>query len=138
LLIVIRYMWIQRTPEEVAKWHAATHREARSHGRLIAGMMLVVVPPLVAGGWLVSLRTGAAVQQGTSGNFWARLPIFIAVTLPIAWFVYRRESKRELAKLTRRTICPKCEACGEGNDGASCGCGGTFALGSTVRWIDES
>ena len=130
-------MWIQRTPEEVAKWHNATKREARSHGRLIAGLVLVIVPLLLAGGWLVSFRTAAAIQQSASGSFWMRLPIFTIVTLPIAWFIYRRESRSELARLTRQTMCPKCEAGGETNDGAPCECGGTFVSRSTVRWVDE-
>lgn len=131
-------MWTQRTPEEVAKWHDATQREARSHGRLIAGMVLIIVPLLLAGGWFVSFRAGAAVHQSTTGSFWMRLPIFVVVALPFAWFVYRRESRGELAKLTRQTICPKCEAGGESNDGAACECGGTFVSRSTVRWVDES
>lgn len=131
-------MWIQRTPEEVAKWHGATQQEARSHGRLIAGIVLVIVPLLLAGGWIVSFRTGAAVQQSTSGSFWVRLSFFFIVTLPIAWFIYRRESRSELTKLTRQTICVKCEAGGESNDGAACECGGTFVSRSTVRWVDES
>lgn len=131
-------MWIQRTPEEVAKWNDATQQEARSSGRLIAGIVLVLVPLLIAGGWFVSFRAGPAVQQSASGSFWIRLPIFVIITLPIAWFIYRRESRSELAKLTRQTICPKCEAGGEGNDGAACKCGGTFVSRSTVRWVDES
>ena len=32
-------MWVQRTAEEIAQWHKATDREARSHGRVIAGMV---------------------------------------------------------------------------------------------------
>jgi len=132
-----RHMWTQRTPEEVAKWHDSTQREAQSHGRLIAGMVLVIVPLLLAGGWFVSFRTGAAVHQSASGSFWLRLPMFIVVTLPIAWFIYRRERRSELAKLTRRTICPKCDTSGEGNDGTSCKCGGAFVSQSTMKWIDE-
>ena len=131
-------MWIQRTPEEIAKWHDASQREARSHGRLIAGMVLVIVPLLLAGGWFVSFRTGAAVQQSTSGSFWVRLPIFVAFTLPFAWFIYRRESRSELAKLTRRTVCPKCDTSRESNDGATCHCGGNFVSQSTMKWVDES
>src|SRR5215472_6097069 len=130
-------MWVERTPEEIAKWHDATQREARSHGRLIAVMVLVVVPLVVAGGWIVSFRTGAAVQQSTSGSFWMRLPIFITVTLPFAWFVYRRETRNELGKLMRRTVCPKCDTGSDSNDGARCPCGGSFVSQSTMKWEDE-
>ncbi len=130
-------MWTQRTPEEVAKWHEATEREARSHGRLIAGIVWVGVSVLVAGGWFVSFRGGFATHSSTSGSFWLRLPIFAALALPFAWFVYRRESRSELAKLTRRSICTKCEASGESEPGTACQCGGTFVAASTVRWVED-
>jgi hypothetical protein len=131
-------MWTQRTSDEVAKWHEATKRAALSHGRLVAGMVLLIVPPLAAGGWIVSFRAGAAVQQSTSGSFWVRLPLFIIAALPIAWFIYRKETRSELLKLTQQTICRKCEAAGKDNEGASCTCGGSFVSMSKVRWVEES
>src|SRR5258706_457821 len=83
-------MWVFRTPEEVTKWQAATLREARSHGRLMGGMVWLLVSMLLAGGWFVSFRTGVVAQQGTSGSFWLRLPIAAAIALPFGWFVFRR------------------------------------------------
>jgi len=130
-------MWVQRTPEEIAKWHEATAREALSHGRFIAGMVWILVSVLLAGGWFVSIRAGFAAQQSTSGSFWLRLPIVAAVALPFAWFVFRYESKKELAELKRRTICPRCDTAGEGNTGGPCPCGGTAVLQSTMKWIED-
>ena len=130
-------MWIERTPEEIAKWQDATAREARSHGRLIGGMVWILVSVLFAGGWFVSFRAGYAVQQSNSGSFWWRLPIIALVALPFAWFVYRYESKKELAKIKRRTICPKCDTAGESDAGAPCQCGGTIVSQSMVKWVEE-
>ena len=68
-------MWIQRTSEEIAKWHRASEREACSHGRLIAGMVWALVSVLAAGGWFVFVSGGAAVavQRNVTGGFWLRL-----------------------------------------------------------------
>jgi hypothetical protein len=41
-----------------------------------------------------------------------------------------------LAKLSRRTICPQCDASGEQPPGSACECGSTFVHASTVRWVD--
>jgi hypothetical protein len=130
-------MWIQRTPEEVAKWHEATAKEARSHGRLVAGLVWVGVAVFVAGDWFVSFRGGFATHSSTTGSFLVRLPIVAAVALPFAWFVYRRETRSELAKLSRQTICPQCDTSGEQQAGNSCECGGKFVPTSTVRWVDD-
>src|SRR5207245_5235951 len=72
----------------------------------------------------------------TAGSFWSRFPIFATLRLPIAFWFFRRDSRKELGRLKKLTICPKCETAGEGNAEAACGCGGRFALQSTVRWID--
>jgi len=130
-------MWVQRTSEEIAKWHEATEREARSHGRIIAGVVWVLVPVLLAGGWFVSFRAGFAVQRNFWGSFWLRLPVFAVLAWPFAWFVFRRESKNELAKIHRRIICPKCDTAAEGEAGVSCHCGGIFVSQSTVKWIED-
>src|SRR5215510_3502587 len=130
-------MWVERTPEEVEKWHEAARREARSHGRLIAGIAWVAISILMAGGWFVSFRGGFAAQQGQSGSFWIRLPVIALIALPFAWFIFRRESKNELESISRRTICPKCDTAAEGNAGASCPCGSSFTSQSTVKWVEE-
>src|ERR1041385_3949883 len=129
-------MWVQRTPEEVAKWHTATEREARSHGRLMGGAVWALVSVLGAGGWVVSFSAGFAAQRSTPGTFWWRLPIVAILALPFAWFVFRRESKKELAQITRRTICSKCDTAGESNAGTSCQCGGVFVSHSTMKWVE--
>ncbi len=100
-------------------------------------MVWVLVSMLLAGGWFVSFRAGVVAQQGTSGSFWLRLPIASAVALPFAWFVFRRESKRELCKLVRRTICPNCDTAAESEAGAKCQCSGTFVSQSTMKWIED-
>jgi hypothetical protein len=121
----------------MAKWHEATAKEARSHGRLIGGMVWILVSVLVAGGWFVSFRAGFALHTSGGGSFWLRLPVFAALAFPFAHWVFRYERKSELRKLTRRTICPKCDTSSESNDGAACQCGGAFVSQSTMKWVDE-
>src|ERR1043166_4510561 len=116
-------MWIERTAEEVAKWHEATAREARSHGRLIGGMVWVLVSLLGAGGWFVGVRAGLAVQHTVAGSFVVRLLLLAVLVFPFAYWVFRRECKSELQKATRQTICPKCDISSERNDGSVCECG---------------
>jgi len=130
-------MWIERTPTEVAKWHEATQRDARSHGRFIAGIVWVLVSAFVAGGWFVSFRAGVASQQSQPGNFWIRLPLVALIALPFAWFVFRTESRKEMEKLDRATICPKCDTASDTNPGAPCQCGGQFVPQSSLKWIDD-
>ena len=130
-------MWIKRTPEEVAKWHEVTARDARSHGRLIGGMVWVLVSLFGACGWFVSLSAGFAMQRSVAGSFWVRLLVIGVIVFPFAYWVFRRERRSELQKLTRRTICPKCDASSESNDGTACECGGAFVPQSTMKWIDE-
>lgn len=130
-------MWVQRTPEEVGRWHAANEREARVQGRIVAGVVIVLVPLVLAGGVFLGLRTGVVLRITTVGSFWQRLPIFAAVSIPIAWIAYRRAMRSELAKLSRRTICPKCESGGEIASGTVCQCGGTIVSASTLKWVDD-
>jgi hypothetical protein len=131
-------MWIPRTPEEVEKWHAASQREARSHGWLIAGLSWLGIVVVLAGGWIAGGRAGVIAQDSVAGgSFWIRFPIFAIAGLPVAYWLYRRESRRELESALQMTICPKCETAGEDNAGAACPCGCTFVLQSTVRWEDS-
>ncbi|MDR3458527.1 MAG: hypothetical protein P4N60_13840 [Verrucomicrobiae bacterium] len=132
-------MWIQRTPEEITKWQKAAESEARSHGRFIAGIVWVAVSMLCAGGWFIFLSGGAGVvvQSDVSGSFWLRLPIFGLVAAPIAYWIFRHERRKELTKIARRTICPKCDTPADGNPGANCQCGGSFVPASTVRWVEN-
>ena len=131
-------MWIPRTPEEVTKWHIATQREARMHGWLIAGLVWLILTAILAGGWIAGGRAGVIAQDSVAGgSFWSRFPIFAIAGLPVAYFLYRRESRRELANSLQMTICPKCETAGEGNAEVTCGCGGIYVLQSTVRWTDD-
>ena len=129
-------MWIPRTPEEITKWHAATQREARSAGWLVAGLSWLGLTAILAGGWIAGGRAGVIAQDSVAGgSFWSRFPIFAVAGLPVAYWLFRRESRRELESALQMTICPKCETAGEGNADTVCQCGGTFVLQSTVRWV---
>jgi hypothetical protein len=130
-------MWVDRTPEETKKWHEATAHEARSHGRLIAGCAWFLVTLVFAGGWFFSYRTGVATQQVPSASFWVRLPVIALISFPFAWFIFRRETRNELAKLKRRTVCPKCDTSGEAEEGTNCSCGGVFVSASSVKWVED-
>ncbi len=131
-------MWIARTQEEVTKWHAATKREARSAGWLIAGLSWLGITALLAGGWIVGGRAGFITENSVAaGSFWSRFPIFAIAGLPVAYWLFRRESARELESSMQMSICPKCEATGEGNAGTPCECGGSYVRQSTVRWVDD-
>lgn len=131
-------MWIQRTPDEVAKWQKDAEREACSHGRVVGGLVWVGCSVLAAGGWFVFLSGGAgvAIQRNVSGDFWLRLPLFGLISAPFAYWVFRRERQNELTKNTRRTICPKCDTGADGNAGATCKCGGTFVSASALKWVE--
>lgn len=111
-------------------------REARSHGLLVAGLVFVAAP-LAAGGWMISFRTGVIMQMNTTGSFCSRLAILIALAIPSAWFIYRRESRRKLAKLTEQTICRKCDAFSQKNEGTACDCGGAFISLRQFKWVEE-
>jgi uncharacterized RDD family membrane protein YckC len=127
-------MWVQRTAEQTARWRESSKREARSDARLIAGLCLVLFPLLMAGGWFVGLRFGIVLK--TTGGGFSRLLWFVLITLPFAWFVFRRTYRDELAKAERRTVCAQCDAGGEHPPGTACACGGTFVPASTVKWVD--
>ena len=134
----IKRMWIPRTPEEVTKWHAATKREARLNGCLIAGASWLGTTAVLAGGWIAGSRAGVIEQNSdATGSFWSHFPIFAAWGLPLAYWLFRRESRRELERALQMSICPKCETASEGNAEAACECGGTIVLQSTLRWVDE-
>ena len=129
-------MWITRTSEEVAKWNTAATREARFQGLLFGGLACGGIAVLLAGGWVASAKW-VAVQDGVSGGFWLRLPVFLLLGLPVAVWLFRREKRSHLERASRMTICPKCDTAGEENAGEQCQCGGEFVLQSTVRWEDE-
>jgi len=134
-----QHMWVPRTSEEVNNWHAATKREARTHGLLMAGLVWAGITALLAGGWIAGGRAGVIAQNGVAGGtFWTRVPIFAVLAVPFAFWLFRRESRRELERAANMTICPQCDTAGELNTGAACDCGGTFVLQSTVRWVDET
>ena len=131
-------MWIQRTPEETAKWHAATIREAKTHGLLVAIVSWLVITALLAAGAGMASAWGASMQSAvTGGSFWSRFPIFAVMGLPVAYWLFRRETQRELDQRTQMTICPKCETASNFNADALCECGSQFVLQSSVRWVDE-
>jgi hypothetical protein len=131
-------MWIQRTPEEIAKWQKAAEGEACSHGRLIGGIVWLLVAAFSAGGCFFFLSSGNGIvgQREVSGSFLLRLPIFGLIAAPFAYFIFRYERKKELAKITRRTICPLCDTPAEGNTGAARKCGGLFVPSSTMKWVE--
>lgn len=126
-------MWVERTPEEIKKWQIAAEQEARSHARLIAIGLLIVVSVLFAGGWLVSFRGGFAVHHDMPGSFWLRLLICAVIMAPLSWFVFRRECRNESAKIHDRSICTKCDTAANGAAGALCSCGGAFVPLSAVK-----
>src|SRR6266850_1199106 len=98
-------MWIQRTPEEVTKWHMSTTREARTHGLFVAGLSWLGITVVLAGGWIAGGRMGVVAQDSVSGgSFWSRFPIFAVVGLPIAFWLFRRESRSELDRSLQMTI----------------------------------
>jgi uncharacterized membrane protein len=129
-------MWIQRTPEEEAKWRASAEKDARSHGLMIGLLGWAGAVILVSAGWFVSFSTGMAVQRSHSGSFWIRLLIYGVVASPIIFIARRVESRKALRKDLARTICPKCDTAAENNAGAACQCGGAFVPASTVRWVE--
>ena len=131
-------MWIQRTPEESAKWQKAAESDARSNGRLVGGLVWVASSVVAAGGWYFFLSGGAGVvvQKDVGGSFWVRLPLFGLLAAPFAYLVFRYESRKALRKNLARTICPACDTGSEANAGATCQCGGTFVSASAVKWVE--
>ena len=129
-------MWVERNPEELLKWNAATRKEARFQGLLVGGLSWAGVSIIVAGGWVASAHWVAATQR-LAGGFWYRLLVVGVLGSPFAVWLYRRVEKMDFERALRMTICPKCDTAGEGNAGAACECGGAYALQSTVRWVDD-
>jgi len=120
------------------KWQNAAEREASSHGRLIAGIVWILVSIFAAAGYFfIGGSVGIMGQQSVSGSVWLRLPVFGLISAPLAYWIYRRERRKELAKITQRTICPGCDASAEGNAGIGCKCGGNFVLSSTMKWVEK-
>jgi hypothetical protein len=78
-------MWVQRTPAEVTKWSQATEKQARSDGLQIGIGAWVIAALVLSAGWVVSFRTGIAVQGSFAGTFLTRLPVFALVTSPIVF-----------------------------------------------------
>ncbi len=129
-------MWVQRTSEEEKKWHEMAIQEARSHGKLIGWCVWILVSIMVAGGWF-GLSAGFIAHRNVNGSFWVRFPIFAVLAAPFAYWVAGRESKKELEKIKRRTICPSCDIAGHGNAGTECQCGGKLVPQSTMKWIEN-
>jgi hypothetical protein len=134
---LITGMWVERNPEELKRWVEASEREARTGGGLIAGLAWLGSSVLLAGGWFASARMAVLAQTNSGGSFWSRFPVFLLITLPFAYWIYGREKKRAFAAASSATICPKCETAGEGNEGSSCECGGTFSAQSKMKWAEE-
>ena len=130
-------MWIQRTHEQIVKWHVATEKQASSTARTVAGVVWGLSSVLAAAGLAVSLRAGIAVGQPVRGSFIARLPIALLMAFPFALFVYWRVRPTELSKLRKRSICIRCDrAFDGGGEGSICGCGGTLVPASSVVWSE--
>jgi hypothetical protein len=129
-------MWVERTPEEIAKWQEATLRKARTDGLIIGIVGWVLGALVLSAGWVVSFASGFAAQRDIGGTFWTRLLVFGVVCAPIVFLARRVESRRAIRNAGLRTICPKCDTAAEGNAGAACRCGGTFVLLSTMKWVE--
>ncbi len=132
-------MWIQRTPDEVAKWNAAAEREAFNHARLLTGIIWILVCVIFAGGssFLLASGTIIPVQMNSSAISWLEWPSIVLITAPFAYWLFRREKRSELKKIQQRTICAQCDTADSGNAGVSCQCGGSFVLSSTMKWVEE-
>ena len=98
-------------------------------------MVWVLVSVLTAAGWFVGFRSGFAFHISRGGSFLLRLLLFAVLGFPFAYWVFRREGRRELEKTMRRTLCPKCGTIGEANEGAACQCGGAYVPQSTMKWV---
>lgn len=132
-------MWIQRTPDELADRQKTAQAEATSHGLLICAIVWAIVTVCLAGGWYVFFAGGAgfAVQRDVAESFWVRVPVCGLAALPFAFVVFWYERRKQSGRNKKTTICPKCDTIGEGNPGASCHCGGSYVLLSTVKWVED-
>jgi hypothetical protein len=129
-------MWIERTPEEIAKWQKDSEQQARSDGLMIGIIAWVFSVLVVSSGWVVSFASEVAAQRSFGGTFWTRLPIIALLALPIIFLARRHETRKALSKSQLRTICPKCDTAAEGNAGEACPCGGTFVPSSSMKWVE--
>jgi hypothetical protein len=118
-------MWIPRSSGEIASWHAAAVREARTQAWFDAGLVWLGITVVLAAGWLAG------------GGSWLGLPIIAMLGLLVAYWRFVQARSRGFERSLQMTICPKCESAGEGNVGTICACGGTVVLQSSVRWVDE-
>lgn len=132
-------MWIERTPEEIKQWEKKAESEASSHGWLIAGTVWLLVSICLASGVSIFYGSGTiiATQTNVTGIFWFRFLLYGLLAAPFAYWVFRRERKKEHIKIKQRTVCPQCDTSASGNAGATCRCGGSFVLTSTVKWIEK-
>jgi hypothetical protein len=131
-------MWIQRTPKEIESWHTSTKRDARFQGFIFAGGVWFCLNVILAASWIAGGYAGLVAQDSvTEVGFWRRFPIFAVAGFPVAYWLFKRECKKETERAGHMTICPKCERAGENNEGQTCGCGSTFVAQSGVRWVDD-
>jgi hypothetical protein len=131
-------MWIPRTSEETQKWQDSTAHEARVQSLIYAGGCWLAIAALLAGGCMAGANFGIIAQDSVSGgSFWSRLPSFALPGIPVAYWLFRRNVREELARAKYMTICPKCEKADDNNEGQACDCGGTFVAQSSVRWVDD-
>ena len=63
--------------------------------------------------------------------------VLLFAGIPVAFWTYRREFRKNLRQAADMTICPKCDAAGQDNAGAACDCGGTLVAQSSVRRVDD-
>ncbi|WP_165228204.1 hypothetical protein [Aquisphaera insulae] len=132
-------MWVPRTEQEVARWHEITRQDARSHGLWIAVLVGVAVVVFSSAG-LYYTRAGILLTRNRLlDGSWRRLILSGIFVAPISYWIYRSESRKELSKATRRTICPDCGRAGEEPVGTACGeCGQALVPQSTMKWVDEA
>ncbi len=125
-------MWVPRTSDEKDEWYALSKREAGKAGHFAVAVVIVID--------LVGFGTLAVINQGESLKsvaFWLTMVAFAMVLIPIAALLGWHIARKEMALFEAQTICPNCEATSQENHGASCDCGGTFALMSEMKWEDD-
>jgi len=130
-------MWIQRTPDEVSQWQKDTEKQARADGLMMGVMIWAVVVVLLSTGWVLIFQVGMGAQSRWGGRLGTGLPIFALLASPVIFIVRHYAEKKALRKAAGRTICPQCGSGGNGNAGATCKCGGTFVVASTMKWVEK-
>jgi hypothetical protein len=101
----------------------------------MAGFVWLLTTMLGVGG-LFYTRSGFLLRSSVVGGFWMRLLMFAVVALPIAYWVYRSEIRKEIGEASRRTICPTCGRGGEEPVGTMCDCGQTLVPQSKMKWVE--